>query len=138
MKAIEDRSVTWGMCQLSVLSWWRGGLIDRYLTRFIYAELNFVRYSSAFLLASISKMGERTEEERKTEVRKIIMKLSELKIGIEYEAIKELYGLMRTYTKEGRRIRVNIPFPEFGRDIVGCLEIDQRKEVTIMMTKSSK
>ena len=89
-------------------------------------------------MASISKMGERTAEERKAEVRKIIMKLSELKIGIEYEAIKELYGLMSTYTKEGKRIRVNIPFPEFGRDIVGCLEIDQRKEVTIMMTKSSK
>jgi len=78
----------------------------------------------------------RTEEERKLEVRKVIEKLNELKITNDFDAIKELFERMKKYISSGEKININIPFPEFGRSIVGILEIDKQKQCMIKIEKN--
>ena len=73
----------------------------------------------------------RTKEQRTTEVKVILKKLSEFQLNIKYEPIFKLYELFKEYINEGRRIEVNIPFPDIHRRIKGLLAISVREEVWI-------
>ena len=59
----------------------------------------------------------RTKEERKNEVKTILVKLTELELTLAYELIK----IMQKYTEEGGKIKINIPFPMINRRIKGVL-----------------
>ena len=73
----------------------------------------------------------RTKEDRQNEVKEILSKLSEFQLGINYEPIKKLYEKFKEYINEGKRIEINIPFPEVNRRIKGLLAISVREEVWI-------
>ncbi len=71
----------------------------------------------------------RTMEERRNEVKKILVQLSSFDLSIKYAPIKKLYGLFQEYVKENKRIEINIPFPEINRRIKGLLPISVNEEV---------
>lgn len=75
----------------------------------------------------------RTFEERKSEVRKLIEKIKELNLTLDYKPIQEFYNLMFKYIKTGERIIVNIPFPEINKRIEGVLAINTKEEVAIRL-----
>lgn len=78
---------------------------------------------------------ERTKEERTTEVRNVINKLTELRITVEFEAVRELFKLMSTYVSKGIRQEININFPEFKRKIKGVLTTSTKEESWVMLVK---
>ena len=51
----------------------------------------------------------KTNEERKIEINEIITTLTNLELTIQYDEIKKLFILMKTFLKEGNKIKVNIP-----------------------------
>tara|TARA_Y100000389_G_scaffold188459_1_gene211062 strand:- start:310 stop:552 length:243 start_codon:yes stop_codon:yes gene_type:complete len=63
----------------------------------------------------------RTKQERQKEVRIIIDKLTELKLTVIYEPVRDLMSLLREYIQEGEDIKINIPFNEIKKTIVGRL-----------------
>lgn len=63
----------------------------------------------------------RTREERQTEVRKIIDKLTELNLTTTHEPVVELMSIMREYVNTGNEYVVDIQFPALNRRIVGKL-----------------
>ena len=75
----------------------------------------------------------RSLEERKAEVRKIIEKLDELQLFIDYEPIKKFYDMMFNYIKTGERTIVNIPFPQMNKRIEGVLATNIREEVALRL-----
>ena len=77
----------------------------------------------------------RTKEERQTEVRPIIEKLSELKLNTEYPEIVTLFKHIGKYIQEGERIELNIPFPAIGRRISGVLATNTCEQVWVKMEK---
>jgi len=82
-----------------------------------------------------ASVSQRTREERSAEVRKVLDKLTELHITAEFEAVRELLKVMRTYVSDGVRMEVNIDFPEFGRKIKGVLATSVREQVWVMLEK---
>ena len=64
---------------------------------------------------------ERTQEQRRDQVRPIIEKLTELQMNVSYPAIRELYKVLNQYVKTGEDTKIKIPFPEFSRKIKGEL-----------------
>ena len=66
----------------------------------------------------------RTLEQRKEEIRKIIEKLDELQLSIDYLPIKLFYDKMFYYIRSGERLLINIPFPEMKKKIEGVLAIN--------------
>ena len=75
----------------------------------------------------------RTLEERKEEVRKIIDKLNELQLSVDYEPIKQFYNIMFNYIRTGERTIVNIPFPQMNKRIEGVLATNIREEVALRL-----
>ena len=63
----------------------------------------------------------RNKEERKIETRKIIDKLTELKLTIQYEPIKQLFLILKDYVDNGGIKEINIPFPMINKRIKGHL-----------------
>ena len=63
----------------------------------------------------------RNREERKIEVDKIIRKLTELELTIQYEPIKELFKILKDYMENGGIKEINIPFPMINKRIKGHL-----------------
>ncbi len=64
---------------------------------------------------------ERTQEQRRGQIRPIIDKLTELQMNISYPAIRELYKQLNQFVKTGEDAKIKIPFPEFSRKIKGEL-----------------
>ena len=64
---------------------------------------------------------ERTQEQRRGQIRPIIDKLTELQMNISYPAIRELYKQLNHFVKTGEDAKIKIPFPEFSRKIKGEL-----------------
>ena len=64
---------------------------------------------------------ERTQEQRREQIRPIIDKLTELQMNISYPAIRELYKQLNQFVKTGEDAKIKIPFPEFSRKIKGEL-----------------
>ena len=75
----------------------------------------------------------RTKEERQEEGRIIIQKLTTLQLFIAYPAIKILFEKLREYISEGKRMLINIPFPELNRRIKGVLADNKHEEVWIRL-----
>ena len=64
---------------------------------------------------------ERTQEQRREQIRPIIDKLTELQMNVSYPAIRELYKVLNQFVKTGEDTKFKIPFPEFSRKIKGEL-----------------
>ena len=78
----------------------------------------------------------RTKEQRISEIKPIINKLSELKIkASEHEEIRELLTKIQIYIQQGERIELNIPFPIADVDIKGVLATDIKERVWIKFSK---
>ena len=75
----------------------------------------------------------RDKEERKKEIHAIILKLNELKLNNNYEAIQKLYKQFKIYIENGDRLIINIPFPEINKRIEGVLSINKNEEVAIRL-----
>lgn len=84
---------------------------------------------------SINKGQVRTKEERNAEVRDIVRKLTELRITIEFEAVRKLFKMMSTYVADGTRQEINIDFPEFSRKIRGVLATSSKEPVWVKLEK---
>ena len=65
--------------------------------------------------------SERTQEQRRAQVRPIIDKLTDLQMNMSYPAIRELYKVLNHFIKTGEDTKIKIPFPEFSRKIKGEL-----------------
>jgi hypothetical protein len=76
-----------------------------------------------------------TKEERNAEVRKVISKLTELRITVEFEAVRELFKMMSSYVSDGIRQEINIEFPEFSRRIKGVLSTSTNENVWVKLEK---
>ena len=68
----------------------------------------------------------KSKEERVSDVKPIIQKLSELELNVSYPSIKRLYIEVALYIKDGESRKINIPFPEVKRRIKGFLSGDTR------------
>ncbi len=77
----------------------------------------------------------RTEEQRKGEVKEILLQLSKFELTPQYEPVKELYLKFNEYIKDGQRMVINIPFPMINRRIKGLLAISVNEEVWIKLEK---
>jgi len=81
-------------------------------------------------------MPHRTKEQRISEIKPIISKLSELKIkAADHEEIKELLTKIQVYIQQGERLEINIPFPIADVDIKGVLATDVTERVWVKFTK---
>lgn len=68
-----------------------------------------------------ASQNERTQEQRRAQIRPIIDKLTELQMNMSYPAIRELYKVLNQFIKTGEDAKIKIPFPEFSRKIKGEL-----------------
>ena len=75
----------------------------------------------------------KTKEERQEQVKTIISEITKLGLSIQYEPVKELYSYLRTYINEGVVVKINIPFDEINRTIVGRLKIGKKEECVICL-----
>ena len=75
----------------------------------------------------------KSKEERVSDVKPIIQKLSELELNTSYPAIKRLYIEIAQHMKDGDSRKINIPFPEVKRRIKGFLSGDTRKETWVKL-----
>lgn len=76
----------------------------------------------------------RNKIERQEEVKKIIESLTKLNLTLIYEPIKELFAAMRKYIDNEINIKINIPFYEINKTIIGQLYIEKKKECWIKLT----
>ena len=78
----------------------------------------------------------RTKEQRMTEVKPIINKLTELQIkASEHEEIRELLTKIQIYIQQGERIEINILFPIADVEIKGVLATDIKERVWVKFSK---
>lgn len=75
----------------------------------------------------------KSTEERKIEINEIITTLTNLELTIQYDEIKTLFKLMKTFIKEGNKIKVSIPFPMIERRIKGELLPGKREKSWIKL-----
>jgi|688.fasta_scaffold1802151_1 hypothetical protein len=81
-------------------------------------------------------MVNRTKEQRLTEIKPIINKLTELKVNAaDHSEIKELLTQIQVYIQQGERIEINIPFPIADVDIQGVLATDVKERVWLKFTR---
>jgi hypothetical protein len=83
-------------------------------------------------------MPNRTKEQRISEIKPIISKLTELKIKAnEHPEIRELLTKIQVYIQQGERIVINIPFPIADVDIQGVLATDVKEKVWVKFTRGA-
>ena len=76
---------------------------------------------------------QKTKQERSSDIKPIIQKLSELELNTSYPAVKRLYKEIGEYVKDGESRKINIAFPEVKRRIKGFLSDDTRKETWLKL-----
>ena len=76
---------------------------------------------------------QKTKQERSSDIKPIIQKLSDLELNTSYPAVKRLYKEIGEYVKEGESRKINIAFPEVKRRIKGFLSDDTRKETWLKL-----
>ncbi len=77
----------------------------------------------------------RTKEQRISEIKPIIEKLTELKIkASDHEEIRELLTKIQVYIQQGERIVIDIPFPIADVEIKGVLATELKERVWIKFT----
>tara|TARA_Y100000389_G_C17317228_1_gene441146 strand:+ start:607 stop:855 length:249 start_codon:yes stop_codon:yes gene_type:complete len=79
-------------------------------------------------------MGIRNKKERQEEIKIIIKKLTELQLTVIYEPVRSLLISLRNYVEKGENTKINIPFPEIHKNIVGYLPINNRQKCWIKLT----
>jgi hypothetical protein len=78
--------------------------------------------------------SDRTKDERQSQVRPILEKLSELKLfACKHAAVKSLIKQIQCYVTNGEPQQINILFPEFNRRIKGSLETNRWVESSVKM-----
>lgn len=77
----------------------------------------------------------KTKEERQEQVKTIVAEISGLGLSIQYEPVKELYACLRRYIEDDVPVKINIPFPEADRTIVGDLKVGKREECMVCLQK---
>ena len=77
----------------------------------------------------------KTKEERKEQVKNIIIEFTNFELGYKYEPVQLLYLLFKKYIDEGVAVKINIPFPMIERRIVGELKIGKREDSVICLKK---
>jgi len=63
----------------------------------------------------------RNREERQIEAHKIISKLTELELTIQYEPVQKLFVILKDYLDNGGVKEINIPFQMINKRIKGHL-----------------
>jgi hypothetical protein len=76
---------------------------------------------------------QKTKQERSSDIKPIIQKLSELELNTSYPAVKRLYKEIGEYVKDGESRKINIAFREVKRRIKGFLSDDTRKETWLKL-----
>lgn len=80
----------------------------------------------------------RTQIERQNEVKPILLKLKELHLTpTAYTSIKTLYQQLQIYIQQGKRIELNIPFPEYNVNIKGVLAIHKEEQVWVKLERNN-
>ena len=77
----------------------------------------------------------KTIEERKEQVKNILIEFTKFELGYKYEPVQLLYTLFKKYIDEGVAVKINIPFPMIERRIVGELKIGKREDSVICLKK---
>lgn len=77
----------------------------------------------------------KTKEERQEQVKAIVAEISGLGLSIQYEPVKQLYACLRRYIEDDVPVKINIPFPEAERTIVGELKVGKREECMVCLQK---
>lgn len=77
----------------------------------------------------------KTKEERKEQVKNIIIEFTKFELGYKYEPVQLLYLLFKKYIDEGVTVKINIPFPMIERRIVGELKIGKKENSVICLKK---
>lgn len=75
----------------------------------------------------------KTKEERQEQVKTILNEITKLGLSIQYQPVKDLYVHLRTYIEQGVAVKINIPFDEIDRTIVGELKIGKKEECVICL-----
>jgi hypothetical protein len=75
----------------------------------------------------------RTADERRAEVRTVLDRLTELGLTTAHRPVLELLETMRGYVDEGGEKKVDIPYPEVGRRIVGTLTAYVNEPVVVRL-----
>ena len=81
------------------------------------------------------KVEYKTIEERKEQVKNILIEFTKFELGYKYEPVKLLYLLFKKYIDEGVAVKINIPFPMLQRRIVGELKIGKNENSVICLKK---
>ena len=77
----------------------------------------------------------KTIEERKEQVKNILIEFTKFELGYKYEPVQLLYLLFKKYIDEGVAVKINIPFPMLQRRIVGELKIGKNENSVICLKK---
>ena len=75
----------------------------------------------------------RTKKQRQVEIKPIIIKLTELRLNVSLDEIKQLFALLQNYVNNGERIEIDIPIESLNVRIRGVLENDLNKRVWVKM-----
>lgn len=75
----------------------------------------------------------RTKEQRQAEIKPIIIKLTELRLNVSLDEIKNLFALLQNYVNNGERIEIDIPIESLNVRIRGVLENNLNKRVWVKM-----
>ena len=81
------------------------------------------------------KVEYKTIEERKEQVKNILIEFTKFELGYKYEPVQLLYLLFKKYIDEGVAVKINIPFPMLQRRIVGELKIGKNENSVICLKK---
>lgn len=75
----------------------------------------------------------RTKEQRQAEIKPIIIKLTELRLNVSLDEIKNLFSLLQNYVNNGDTIEIDIPIESLNVRIRGILENNLNKRVWVKM-----
>ena len=77
----------------------------------------------------------RTKEDKQLEVKTIITKLTESKLNMNYDPIRELFVLLKMYVNGDKSVRIDISFSEIHRRILGYLPVEKDEECWVKLIK---
>ena len=80
----------------------------------------------------------KTKEERQEQVKTIVSEITRLGLSTQNEPIKELYACLRRYVEDDTVVKINIPFPDIERTIVGELKVGKREECVVCFQANKK
>tara|TARA_Y100000768_G_C23982265_1_gene686583 strand:+ start:2707 stop:3012 length:306 start_codon:yes stop_codon:yes gene_type:complete len=79
----------------------------------------------------------KTKEERQEQAKTIILEITRLELSIQYQPVKDLYACLQRYINDGVVVKINIPFEEIKRTIVGEMKIGKNEECVICLKNNN-